>query len=144
MRDTFIPRLPPSADQVPFFENSPPAPAPASANGTLLEIARGLACATACTVIAGGRARRVASKPLLAGFQELLRPVVIEALGDPLRAGKARRSTSLAAQALKHDAILSSRRVLPCGVHAADCPVIDLLPPALFVSRIFLSHLRLL
>ena len=32
----------------------------------------------------GGLPRRVARKPALASFQELLRPAVVEALGNPL------------------------------------------------------------
>ena len=34
--------------------------------------------------VVGGGTRRVTGQPLLAGFEELLRPVVIEALGDLL------------------------------------------------------------
>jgi hypothetical protein len=49
----------------------------------LLEIA----CA-ALHLVAGGRPRRIAGKPLLAGFQELLRPVVIQALSDAFAAAQ--------------------------------------------------------
>jgi hypothetical protein len=34
-------------------------------------------------LVGGGGTRRVAGQPFLAGFEEFLRPVVIEALGDP-------------------------------------------------------------
>ncbi|RUV29857.1 MAG: hypothetical protein E5W09_23575 [Mesorhizobium sp.] len=35
----------------------------------------------------------ITRQPLLAGFEQLLRPVVIQAIGDPLRGGKVLRSS---------------------------------------------------
>ena len=52
----------------------------------LLKIARLLA--QHFHLVAGGRPRRIAGKPLLAGFQELLRPVVIQALSDAFAAAQ--------------------------------------------------------
>lgn len=37
-------------------------------------------------LIGGGRSGGIPGKPAFAGFQELLRPTVIQALGDPLAA----------------------------------------------------------
>jgi len=46
----------------------------------LLQVAR--LAAQLLDFVGGGGTRRVTGEPLLAGFEELLRPVVIEALGD--------------------------------------------------------------
>jgi len=55
---------------------------------------------------AGGcRSRRVAGQPPLAGFQELLRPAVVQALGDALPAAQL-GDRDLATQAIEDDADL--------------------------------------
>jgi hypothetical protein len=55
--------------------------------------------------------------PIDTGFQEFLRPVVIQALGDPLAPAK-RRDRFLAAQAFQHDADLLLGRILLAGRRA--------------------------
>jgi len=55
-----------------------------------------------------GSARRITGEPLLAGFQELLRPAVIHRRGDALAAAELRNAL-LAPQALQHDADLLLR-----------------------------------
>jgi hypothetical protein len=69
-------------------------------------------------LVDGGRTRRVAGQPLLAGFEELLRPVVIEALGNAFAPAQ-RGNAVLATQAFQHDADLLFRRILLAG-RAAD------------------------
>src|SRR6188472_3058713 len=69
----------------------------------LLEIARLLA--QHFHLVAGGRPRRIAGKPLLAGFQELLRPVGIKALSDAFAAAQ-RGDRLLTAYAFQYDADL--------------------------------------
>ena len=61
-------------------------------------------------LVAGRRAGSVAGKPSLAGFQELLRPAVVEALGNAFTAAQLRNRV-LAAQAVQHDADLLFGRV---------------------------------
>src|SRR5687768_16317189 len=84
----------------------------------LLEIARLLA--QHLHLVAGGGARRVAGEPLLASFEEFLRPVVVQALGDP---AAQRGNRLLAAQALEHDADLLFSRILLAG-RSADVLII--------------------
>ena len=69
--------------------------------------------------LVGGRlARRVAGEPLLAGFEKLLGPAVIEVLGNTLLAAQLGDAV-LATQAFKDDAdILLGRELTPGG--AAD------------------------
>src|SRR5690606_32756403 len=80
----------------------------------------------------------IPGKPLLAGFQEFLRPGVIKALRDPLAPAQ-RRDRLFAAQALQHDADLLLGRILLAGC-AAD--VFDDLLCRRFPGSGFLSHLR--
>ena len=64
-------------------------------------------------LVAGRRTRGVAGEPPLAGFQELLRPAVVQALGDAFAAAQLGDAV-LAAQAIQHDAdLLFGRVVLP-------------------------------
>src|SRR5690606_3777069 len=57
--------------------------------------------------------RRVPRQALLAGLQEVLRPVVIEALGNPFAPTKLGDRT-LSAQAVEHDPdLLFSRKLAP-------------------------------
>ena len=60
---------------------------------------------------AGRRPRGVARQPPFAGLQELLRPDVIQTLGDALAPAEF-RDAMLAAQAVQHDADLLLRRIL--------------------------------
>jgi len=62
-------------------------------------------------LVAGGSTRRVARQPLLARFEELLRPVVVKALGNPLAPAK-RGDRLLAAQTVKNDSDLLLRPIL--------------------------------
>src|ERR1700737_3942582 len=59
-------------------------------------------------LVRGRGPRRVASQPLLAGFEKVLRPAEIEVLADPPPAAEL-RDAFLAAQALQHDADLVLR-----------------------------------
>src|SRR5580700_5596571 len=80
----------------------------------------------------------VASQPPLAGFQEVLRPAIIEVLDDPLSAAEL-SDAFLAAQALKHDADLRFGREL------SACRPPDVFHDLFrrFLHRPgFLSHLR--
>ena len=81
-------------------------------------------------------ARRVASEPLLAGLEELLRPAIVEVLGDAFLAAQLGDAV-LAAQAFEHDADLLLGRELPPG-GSADVP--DGLLGALRRPLVSLSH----
>ena len=89
-------------------------------------------------LVGGGCPRGVAGQPLLAGLEELFRPIVIEALGNALTPAQ-RGNALLATQAFQHDADLLLRRILFAG-GAAD--VLDDLLCRLFLCPGFPSHLR--
>ena len=80
----------------------------------------------------------VAGKPLLAGFQEFLRPIVIKALGNPLTPAQ-RGDRLLTTQSLQHNADLLLRAILLAG-YTTD--VLDDLLRRRFPCSGFLSHLR--
>ena len=63
-------------------------------------------------LIGGGLACRIAGQALLACFQELLRPTVIQALRDTLAAAQ-RGNTLLATQTFKYDTYFLFRRIKP-------------------------------
>ena len=86
----------------------------------------------------GGLARRVAGKALLACFQELLRPAVIQALGDTFAATQ-RGDTFLTTQSFQDDADLLFGGILLARL-AAD--IADRLLGGIFRRHQFLSHLR--
>jgi len=62
-------------------------------------------------LVAGRRTRGIPGQPSLAGFQKLLRPVVIQALGDALSPTQLRDAV-LATKSVQHDADLLFRRIL--------------------------------
>ncbi len=88
-------------------------------------------------LVAGGLARGVAGEALLAGFQKLLRPAVIETLGNVL-ASTQRGDALFAAQTFKNNTDLFFCRMVPSRL-ATDVPD-DLLGRA-FLAHRFLSHL---
>ena len=62
-------------------------------------------------LVAGRRTRGIPGQPSLAGFQKLLRSVVIQALGDALSPTQLRDAV-LATKSVQHDADLLFRRIL--------------------------------
>src|SRR5690606_29238111 len=88
--------------------------------------------------VTGGGTCCVAGKPLLAGFQEFLRPVVIKALGNPL-APTQRGDRFLSTQSLQNDADLLFSTILLAG---CTTNVLDDLLRRRFPCPGFLSHLR--
>ena len=102
----------------------------------LLEIARRLA--QQLHLVARGGTRRVAGQPLLAGFEKLLRPVVIQALGDTFTSPQ-RRDRLLAAQPFQHNADLLLRSILLAG---GPADVLDHRSCRALICTGFLSHLR--
>src|SRR4029077_17764415 len=102
----------------------------------LLQIA-GLA-AQLLNDIAGGSPRCITSQPLLAGFEEFLRPVVVKALGDPFTSAQ-RGDRLLAAQTFQQDADLLLRSIL-LARRAPD--VLDNGLCRRFLCPGFLAHLR--
>src|SRR4029450_797247 len=69
-------------------------------------------------LVRGCCARRIASQPLLAGFEKVLRPTIIKILDNPLTTAEL-SDALLAPQALQHDTDLFFGRELPPR-HAAD------------------------
>ena len=63
-------------------------------------------------LIGGGLACRIAGQALLACFQKLLRPTVIQAIRDALATAR-RGNTLLATQTFKHDTYFLFRRIMP-------------------------------
>ena len=92
-------------------------------------------------LMAGRLARRVAGKALLAGLQKLLRPAVIQALGDTLAAAQLSYAL-LTAQAFEHDADLLFRRELPsrATTDLADCGFCRLLLSAGHLDTLLGGH----
>ncbi len=93
-------------------------------------------------LVRGGRARRIARQAALARFHELLRPDIVQALGNAFLAAQL-GDTVIAAQAFQHNPDLVFRREMPPG-RPAGCPS----PPArqafwrlrVWVSSSFLRH----
>src|ERR1700720_2462411 len=69
-------------------------------------------------LVRGRGPRRIASQPLLPGFEKVLRPAIIKILDNPLTAAKL-CDALLAAQAFQHDTDLFFGREFPPR-HAAD------------------------
>ena len=70
---------------------------------------RGGLAAQALYLVGGRRTGRITGKPTLASFQELLRPDVVQALGNALEAGK-RRLAGDTARAATTDEVKGLRR----------------------------------
>jgi hypothetical protein len=91
-------------------------------------------------LVAGRRTGGVASKALLARFEEFLRPAIIKALGDPFTAAD-RGNAVFSTQAFQHNADFVLCRVM-LARGAAD--VLDRLLGRRGLRPGFLSHLRFL